>query len=196
MKLSNEKIFAFVKAKEDWIKRRQAQNVQNSYINKNVVTYQTFLFLGVELSPIISTKTKEISKQDSALVIPQKFVMGDQEKTLRRIRKWMEQNAKTIIEQRVGYFSHRLKLPVTNLVINNNKTRWGVCSKDGTIAVNWRAVMLPANLLDYIVVHEFCHMLEFNHSKQFWAVVETVLPDWRATRKHLKQMNWLLTLFR
>jgi len=79
---------------------------------------------------------------------------------------------------------------------NNNQTSWGVCGRGGAIAVNWRAVMLPPALLDYIVVHEFCHMLEFNHSKQFWAIVESILPNWRELRKHLKHMNWLLGLFR
>jgi len=197
LKLSNERIFAFVKSKEEWIRQRQRQNSQNSYVNKSVMTYQSFYFLGSELVPVISSKQTKIAKQDSALIIPEKIInLGDQQKTLRKIRKWMEINAKSIIEQRAVYFSQTLRLPLKQLSINNNKTRWGVCSKQGEIALNWRAVMLPANLLDYIIVHEFCHLLEFNHSKQFWSIVETILPDWRALRKHLKQMNWLLMLFR
>jgi len=195
-KLSNEKIFAFIKSKEAWIKRRQAQATQNSYINKSVLTYQSFYFLGQELTPIISSGAKQITKSDNALIIPEKFVALGQDKTLRKIKKWLETSAKSIIEQRADYFSQRLKLPKGQFSINNNKTRWGTCDKQGNITLNWRAVMLPANLLDYIVVHEFCHILEFNHSKQFWQIVETILPDWRVTRRHLKQMNWILTLFR
>jgi len=78
----------------------------------------------------------------------------------------------------------------------NNKTRWGICSKDGKIALNWRVVMLPPRLIDYIMVHEFCHLLEFNHSKHFWQIVESILPNWKELRKHLKQLGWLLELFR
>jgi len=193
MRLPEGKIFDFVKSKRNWILARQQQIKQNSYINRNVITHNSFLMLGQETVPMFSQKTKQIIRQDGVLLIPAKF-SGEQ--VLKKVEKWFRQQAETILTERVRYFSNRLNMQPSAVAINNNKTRWGSCDTRRKINLNWRAVMLPPNLFDYIVVHEFCHMLEFNHTKNFWAIVETILPDWRILRKHLKQMNWILMLFR
>jgi len=193
LRLPEGKIFDFVKLKRDWILARQHQILQNSYINRNVVTHNSFLFLGQEVMPMISKNSKQITKQDGVMMIPAKF-HGEQ--VLKKVERWFKQQAEVILNERVRYFSNRLNMQPSAVAINNNKTRWGSCSSSRKINLNWRAVMLPPYLFDYIVVHEFCHMLEFNHTKNFWAIVETILPDWRVLRKHLKQMNWLLMLFR
>jgi len=192
-RLPEGKIFDFVKTKREWILARQHQIRQNSYINRNVVTHNSFLFLGQEVVPVLSQKAKQIAKQDSVLIVPAKF-SGEQ--ILKKIEKWFRQQATTILNERVRYFAGKLNMQPSAVAINNNKTRWGSCDSKRKINLNWRAVMLPPPLFDYIVVHEFCHLLEFNHTKNFWAIVETILPDWRVLRKHLKQMNWVLMLFR
>jgi len=192
-RLPESKIFDFVKSKQDWIMARQHQIRQNSYISRNVVTHNTFLYMGRELVPVISQRTKQITLQDGVLLIPAK-IQGEQ--VLRKVEKWFKAQAQVIFSERVRYFSGRLNMHPSAVSVNNNKTRWGSCDTKRRINLNWRAVMLPPNLFDYIVVHEFCHILEFNHTQNFWRVVETILPDWRVLRKHLKQMNWVLMLFR
>jgi len=87
LKYPDHKIFEFVKSKADWISHRQRQTTQNSYINKNVATYQTFFFLGTELTPVVSTGAKQITKADNTLLIPQKFIELGQDKTLKKIKK-------------------------------------------------------------------------------------------------------------
>lgn len=69
--------------------------------------------------------------------------------------------------------------------IRDQKSRWGSCSRDGRLAFNWRIARLPPRLADYVVVHELCHLLEFNHSPRFWALVARTMPDHRALRKAL-----------
>lgn len=192
-RLAENKIFDFVKSKEAWIKSRQHQIRQNSYINRNVVTHNSFLFLGQEHVPVISQRAKQVTRQDGVLLIPTKY-QGEQ--VLKKIEKWFKQQSEVVFSERVRYFANRLNMQPSEVAINNNKTRWGSCDSKRRINLNWRAVMLPPNLFDYIVVHEFCHLLEFNHTKNFWNIVETILPDWRVLRKHLKQMNWVLMLFR
>ena len=191
--LSERKIFDLVKDKQDWIRARQAQVLKNSFINRSAVSYNTFLFLGREYVPVINSNIREITKHEGSLLIPTKI---DQSKILNKVEKWMRNNARAIINERAGYFSQILSLAAVSVSINNNRTRWGSCTKSGAIAVNWRAVMLKPYLLDYIIVHEFCHLLEFNHTKNFWIVVQTILPEWRKLRAELKQMNWILQLFR
>ena len=193
MRLPDHKIFEFVKSKQDWITARQRKIAENSYINRSVVSYNSFLFMGRELVPVISQKAKAISRADGSLIIPASYTP---EKILKKVEKYLKDSAKIILSERAHYFANRLKLTPADIGTNNNKTRWGSCDTKRRINLNWRAVMLSPNLFDYIVVHEFCHLLEFNHTKNFWAIVQTILPDWRILRKHLKQMNWLLALFR
>ena len=77
--------------------------------------------------------------------------------------------------------------------IREQKTRWGSCSSKGNLNFNWRLILAPEEVLDYVVVHELAHRREMNHSKAFYAIVESVLPDYRAARKWLRdkgQMLW------
>ncbi|MCL2570680.1 MAG: M48 family metallopeptidase [Firmicutes bacterium] len=196
LKLPEHKIFEFVKDKETWIRTQQKRIQQNQFINPNIITYNTFLFLGREVSPIISTKAKKITVQDSALLIPEKIAEQGHAHSLKKIEKFLRDNAKQIVQDRTHYFSQKLNLQYNSIKTMNNKSRWGVCSKNREIALNWRTVMLPPELLDYIIVHEFCHILEFNHSKQFWSLVESILPNWKVLRKNLKNLNYLISLFR
>lgn len=70
--------------------------------------------------------------------------------------------------------------------IREQKTRWGSCSSQGNLNFNWRLIFAPENVLDYVVVHELAHRKEMNHSKAFYAIVESVLPDYRVSRKWLR----------
>lgn len=187
------KIFEFIKEKQDWIIKKQNAVRANSYINQNVVNYNVFLFLGQELTPVISSEVKEFYMEDGRLLIPAKI---PSDRILPRLERWYRKVAEGVIVDRVNYLAQKLRLRPKQVGINNNKTRWGVCDVNGNIAINWRAIFLPPNLLDYIVVHELCHLLEFNHTKAFWAIVGNVIPDYQSVRKHLKCLNYLILLFR
>jgi len=196
LKLSNAQIFDFVREKHEWIVRQQQKVLQNSRLNHSVMSYNSFLFLGVQHAPVITDDVKKVTRYDNRLLIPSKFAEAGEITVLKKIEKWMRDMAKQIVSERCSYFGQRLRLEYRGVTVNNNKSRWGVCDDKGNIALNWRAVMLPPHLLDYIVVHEFCHLLEFNHTPQFWAIVETILPNWKVIRRELKLYNYLLTLFR
>jgi predicted metal-dependent hydrolase len=158
-----------------------------------VINYNSYFYLGQELTPIISSSAKDFSIDNGVLYIPAK-IQGD--KIFKKIEKWFKANALEVVNDRADYFRSLLRLSPEEISVNNNKTRWGVCDNKNCISINWRVIFLPPNLLDYIIVHEFCHLLEFNHTKNFWAIVQTIIPDWRAVRLHLKHLNYLLMLFR
>ena len=151
------------------------------------------MFLGKELTPLISNDVKEIMINDNKLLIPAKI---NSDKILSKIEKWYRKVAEEVLVERVNYMANQLRLRPADVKTNNNKTRWGVCDSRGNIAINWRAIFLPPNLLDYIVVHELCHLLEFNHTPAFWSVVAKIIPDYQILRKHLKCLNYLILLFR
>jgi len=77
------------------------------------------------------------------------------------------------------------------IAIRNTKRSWGSCSELGNLNFNYKIVFLPNALAEYIIVHELCHLLEFNHSKRFWAHVESIIPDWRERRATLRRVERL-----
>jgi predicted metal-dependent hydrolase len=80
--------------------------------------------------------------------------------------------------------------------IRDQRSRWGSCSTRGTLSFNWRLVLAPFDVLDYVVVHELCHLREPNHSRRFWKLVEQRRPDWRAQRDWLHEHGPELLAFR
>lgn len=102
--------------------------------------------------------------------------------------------AREYFPKRVSYFSHVLGVNYGKITIRDQKTRWGSCSSKGNLSFNWRLILAPPNVLDYVVVHELCHRKEMNHSQRFWALVESVMPEYREYRKWLKENGNKLTL--
>ena len=74
-----------------------------------------------------------------------------------------------------------------SITVREQKTRWGSCSAKGNLNFNWKLVLMPEEILDYVVVHELAHRLQMNHSTEFWDEVEKILPDYRKRRQWLKE---------
>lgn len=92
-----------------------------------------------------------------------------------------------VIPERVAYYAAILGVSYGRITIRNQKTRWGSCSAKGNLNFNCRLMRMPAEIVDYVVVHELCHRLEMNHSARFWALVERIIPDYKMRRKWLKE---------
>jgi len=107
---------------------------------------------------------------------------------------WFRYQARLLINKRVLILSEKLKLSYNNVFIKDQKTRWGSCSEQKNLNFNWRLVMAPLEVLDYVVVHELMHLLELNHSKKFWALVERECPDYKAHRDWLKKKGKFLVI--
>jgi predicted metal-dependent hydrolase len=84
------------------------------------------------------------------------------------------------------------RLPVQRVMVRNQRSRWGSCSRRGTISLNWRLVQTPIFVRDYLVLHELAHLREMNHSRRFWSEVERLCPTFREAERWLKQHSSLL----
>lgn len=82
----------------------------------------------------------------------------------------------------------------TSITIRDQKTRWGSCSSRGTLSFNYRLIFAPPVILDYVVVHELCHLTHMNHSSDFWDMVASVMPEYRTYRKWLRDHGQELSL--
>jgi len=83
--------------------------------------------------------------------------------------------------------AQRFGVPVARVSIRNQRTRWGSCSRRGTISLNWRLVQIPETARDYLIAHELAHVREMNHSRRFWKVVESFDPAWRESERWLRR---------
>ena len=101
-------------------------------------------------------------------------------------KKYYRNLAREVLGARTGYYARKMGVTYGRISIREQKTRWGSCSSAGNLNFNRKLVLMPPELLDYVVVHELAHRKEMNHSPRFWAVVEKELPDYRDRREKLK----------
>lgn len=103
--------------------------------------------------------------------------------------KLLKKRAKEYIPQRAEFFSNQMGIKYGNITIRLQKTRWGSCSSKGNINFNCLLMLTDIEIIDYVVVHELCHLKQMNHSEEFWKEVEKVLPDYKERKKRLKQIE-------
>ncbi|HEY3414671.1 MAG TPA: SprT family zinc-dependent metalloprotease [Armatimonadota bacterium] len=109
-------------------------------------------------------------------------------------RTWFRQVARAVFEERVLTLNATTRYSWQRIRIGEQKTKWGSCSSRGTLSFNWRLLMAPPAVLDYVVIHELAHLKEPNHSPAFWTLVEDQCPDHKAYRKWLNKNGMLLAL--
>lgn len=114
------------------------------------------------------------------------------------LRPSVEQHLRRLAERelplRVQEFAALHQLSVQRVTVRNQRSRWGSCSRRGTISLNWRLIQTPPFVSDYIILHELVHLREMNHSARFWRQVELVCPDYAVAERWLKQHSRLLRL--
>jgi predicted metal-dependent hydrolase len=99
---------------------------------------------------------------------------------------WLRDRARAAIEERIAARGPEMGLAPKRITIRDQKTRWGSASKRGTLSFNWRLIMCPPSVLDYLVVHELAHFKVAGHPRSFWRVVDRHFPDTRAARRWLR----------
>jgi predicted metal-dependent hydrolase len=128
---------------------------------------------------------------DGRLIVSLRVSLGEPQRRARvlaMIQRWLKERALESLAPRVEHYVTRLGLPTPRVALSNARRQWGVCVRrggEGLIRLNWRLVQLAPMLSDYVVAHEAAHLVEMNHSRRFWSLVESLYPDWRAARREL-----------
>lgn len=121
-------------------------------------------------------------------------VSGLSETQRSALEKRYREAAHSYFPERVRYYADMLHVTYGKITIRDQKTRWGSCSSRGNLNFNWRLMLAPPRVLDYVVVHELCHRKHMDHSPAFWQEVGDILPDYKALRKWLKDNGSTLIL--
>ncbi len=107
---------------------------------------------------------------------------------------WLKKRARGKIKKRLDFWAERMDVRYKSFVLANPERRWGSCSADNVIRINWRLIMAPLPVLDYVVAHELCHVRHKNHSPRFWAFLAKAMPDCKERRKILRALESNLAL--
>ncbi|MBX4189612.1 M48 family metallopeptidase [Candidatus Parcubacteria bacterium] len=99
------------------------------------------------------------------------------------------EEARALVHERLEYFNKIYQFKYQKVFIKNLRSRWGSCSKKGNLNFNYRIIYLPEELIDYLIVHELCHLKEFNHGPKFWALVEQTIQNYKNSRLALRKIH-------
>jgi len=101
------------------------------------------------------------------------------------LEKWYRQQAALIFKQKADSYKELMGVRYNTIFIRGQKTRWGSCSPAGNLTLNWKLLMAPEDVVDYVVIHELAHLKHMNHSKKFWTIVDQYCPNWKKHRRWL-----------
>jgi predicted metal-dependent hydrolase len=110
------------------------------------------------------------------------------------VRQWFRQEAAALLQERTACFTPLVGAAPARVTVKEQRRRWGSCSARGAVALNWRLVLAPPAVADFVVVHELCHLRRMDHSPAFWELVAGILPSWKAQRAWLREHGATLTL--
>ncbi|MBM2811282.1 MAG: hypothetical protein HW416_2041 [Chloroflexi bacterium] len=198
MRTPKTNIEELVARRASWINGVRAR--LGSRERRQLVSGDALLYLGDPLQLCLERGSvraprADLDGQRLTVILPQRIGEDSQRAAVERaLTRWYVGCALADFEERVRAWATACELAPSGLLVRNQRTRWGSCSRDGVLRLNWRLVMAPPSVVDYVVVHELAHMRVPNHSAAFWAEVERFLPDYRERRAHLKRIGPQLVL--
>jgi predicted metal-dependent hydrolase len=197
-RLPQNLIEAFVDEKAGWIRQKQAEMARRRTdcdrppggASRRFEPGESFLYLGQSYSLHL------VEKQSQALILDGAFRLkrSAQPDAAQVFEGWYRAQARALYTRRVDELAQQHGFTVRALRLSSARTRWGSCGAQGSLNLNWRLIMAPPAVIDYVILHELAHLKEKNHSPRFWALVEKLAPDYKTQRRWLKTngvcMGW------
>ena len=180
-----DKVQYFVHHKRDWIIKTanyysQLREKTGHAANDNVIYYRGKRY------HVNVVKDRFSSVIVSGELGTTTFHVTDMRKYKREIEQWYKEQTAKVIAERLPTQSAKLGLQCNKIAIKRQKSRWASCSKKGNLNFNLLLAAAPTDVIDYVIVHELCHLAEMNHSKRFWNLVESIDPDYRIHKEWLE----------
>lgn len=179
-----------VRQKASWLIQKMFtfRNMQTQKINREFVNGEAFTYLGrnyamqIVVDETIQKACARLYRGKFYVTVPVK----DECLIKATMEDWYRAKAKEQIEERLKYYQAFFDKKPRAVKIKDQKKRWGSCTSNNELLFNWRCVMAKAHALDYIIVHELCHMYHKDHSKTFWDLLGSIMPDYEVRKEWLK----------
>lgn len=178
-----------VTQKSRWISEKLTlQNQINAIQPKQFVSGESFSCLGQDyLLEIAQGSSPRIHLHQNQLVAIVRDKQADNGALIKKLLiRWYQQHAEIKLLEKTQHYTNIIGVTPASIVVKTFKARWGSCSSKGDIHYNWKIIMATDKVVDYVVIHELCHILHHNHSPQFWKTVELYLPTYRDCKNWLK----------
>jgi len=178
-------IAQFVQDKSAWINRKLHFNreVRSAFVAKLFHHGEVFHLLGKPYALRLQQGKRAIALSEHELLVS--HPAPEPKATEKQISRWYRQQAEAHFKARNRFFAAMLGKCPQSVAVKSYKSRWGSCHHDGRIYFNWRLIMAPEWVIDYVVVHELCHLVHPNHSKQFWSLVQSIHPEHKSAKSWL-----------
>ena len=186
----------FVEQKTRWIQNKLSEQSLKQCKEKQFIDGEVFLFLNEEITlRLIQAESSPIIKiNDQQLEFHGRLNRLSKTAIRAALVRWYKQQAEEHITVRTAYLSKKINILPHSITIKTYKARWGSCNIRGEIQFNWKLMLAPPNIIDYVIIHELCHIQHHNHSTQFWQLVEHHCPTFKASRLWLKNNGYRLDL--
>lgn len=202
LSISLEKIEHFISGNGEWIEKhiQKAKEKHQKIIPHRYQTGDVFWLLGEACQLIVKTSSKKRSKvqwqkNQLCVSIDKNTAESAQGGAVKKsLAIFFKKKADEVIRDRLEYLNEAYGFKYNWVTLRDQKSRWGSCSKKGNLNFNWRLIMAPIEIIDYVVVHELCHLRHLNHSHQFWSMVAESIHDHKARRRWLKEKGYLLRI--
>ena len=173
----------FVTEKQGWIVKQIEKRSKHPKIKKQYIDGEEFLFLGNVYKLTIGNH-KEIAFSDKGEL---HFPRGLTFRIQKELERFYIKQAKEIIIIRVEYHAKLMNLNYNSILFSDTRSKWGTCTSKNCLQFNWRLILAPLIVVDYVIVHELTHIKEKNHSRKFWSIVGSYKPAYRQHRKWLNE---------
>ena len=176
----------FISNNEAWIlKKTKYYTKLNSKLEFGPLERDEIIYLGRKYKiQLVKDTLQFVILSENLMKIT--FHVKDKRTYKRNIVNWYREQTKKLLDDKVPFFGKKLSISYKKIRIRNQKLRWGSCSKNGNLNFNLLLSALPVNVIDYIIVHELFHLIEFNHSDKFWELVRHAYPTYKNCRIWLK----------
>ena len=189
-------IAPFVRSRATWIIKQQVHFArlhvpkEKAFVNGESFQYlgRQYQFKMLPIAPAGSKPQVSLRAGKFFVEVPKRWsVIKRKEAAKEALISWYREHAKERIAERAAYFSKQLGIETPKTFVRDQQKRWGSCNKKGELRFNWRIVMAPMLLVDYVVAHELCHLFFYDHSTEFWSLLRKIMPDYEKRRRLLEK---------
>lgn len=194
----NEKVVRLIE--EKWELLRQKTKEMNDRwhgpVERGYDPGETFLYLGnsypIQVYHDSNIVEDYVLFEGNTLMV---YVKQLEDETIQQaLKQFYYQQCKALVEKSIAANQNYFKKKPRSIRISDSKTTWGTCDSKRQLTFNWKLAMAPQEVIDYVVVHEMCHMVHLNHDRSFWRLVGSIIPDYKEQERWLALSSWKMTV--